>query len=284
MPRAPSIGLTVAASRLISSPTFSLQRNAGAVAKLLQCLLHGVVDKNVGAAVAQQRERDFRAAAVGRNRKQQRSALHERLKLVPAFCERRVVAAVGAIHQRRACRRRRIVGVEHRFRGKVAGVKKTVADGEAQPDAARRVTVAAGLDRDAEHVAAAADRQRPTGDAVGQRAQNDLGGIDRRIAEFRQQRQPADMVPVAVAEHQRVDRADIVDVRQQPRRRALAEIEHQPFACHFEQEAGRPLGADAGDQVQQSGFWAHRIRPIFQCSMGGGEQLTMAGRVLNQPL
>ena len=106
---------------------------------------------------------------------------------------------------------------------------------------------------------------------LGSRAQNDLGGIDRRIAEFRQQRQAADMVPVAVAEHQRVDRADVIDFGQQPRRRAFAEIEHQPLAGRFEQEAGRPLGADAGDQVQQSGFGVHRIRPIFQCSMGGGE-------------
>jgi hypothetical protein len=133
------------------------------------------------------------------------------------------------------------------------------------------VTVAAGLDRDVEHIAAAANRQRPPGGTFGQRAQNDLGRIDRGIAKFRPERQPADMVPVAVAKHQRIDRADVVDLRVQSRRRALAEIEHQPFAARFEQEAGRALGADAGDQAQQSGFWAHRIRPIFQCSMGGGE-------------
>ena len=57
-------------------------------------------------------ERDFRAAAVGRHRQQQRSALHERRKLAPAFGERLVVTAVGAIHQRGAGSRRRIVGVE----------------------------------------------------------------------------------------------------------------------------------------------------------------------------
>ena len=62
-----------------------------------------------------------------------------------------------------------------------------------------------------------------------------------------------------------------VDVRHRSGRRSFAEIEHQPLAGRLKEEAGRALGADAGDQVQQSGFWAHRIRPIFQCSMGGGE-------------
>ena len=157
MPRAPSIGLTVAASCLVTG--IVAQRNPVAVGKLVQRPLHGVVDENVGAAVAQQFERDFRAAAIGRNRKEQRSALHERRQLAPAFGERRVVAAVGAIHQCRCCRRRRIVGVKHRFRRKVAGVEQAIADSEAQPDAARRVAVAAGLDRDAEHIATAANRQ-----------------------------------------------------------------------------------------------------------------------------
>ena len=185
--------------------------------------------------------------------------------------ERRVVAAVGAIHQHRARRRRRIVGVKHQFRRKVAGVEQAVADGEAQPDAARRVAVAAGLDRDAEHLAAAANRQRPPGDAIGQSRADDFGGIDRRIAEFRQQRQPADMVLVAVAEHQRVDRANIVDLGQQPRRRALAEIEHQPLARRFDAGSRPAPWRRRRRSRPQSGFWAHRIRPIFQCAMGGGE-------------
>ena len=49
------------------------------------------------------------------------------------------------------------------------------------------MAVAAGLDRDAENVGLAADRQLPRRDAIGQAARDDLGGIDRRIAEFRQQ-------------------------------------------------------------------------------------------------
>jgi len=43
--------------------------NAGAVAKLLQRLLHGVIDEMSVRAVAQQRHAIFRAAAIGRNRK-----------------------------------------------------------------------------------------------------------------------------------------------------------------------------------------------------------------------
>jgi len=57
-----------------------------------------------------------------------------------------------------------------------------------QPDAARRVAVAAGYNGNAKHIGCAAKRQHPRFDALGQSARDDVGGIDRRIAEFWQQR------------------------------------------------------------------------------------------------
>ena len=111
------------------------------------------------------------------------------------------------------------------------------------------MAVAARLHRDAQHFGAATDGQRPHGN-VSQSARDDVSGVDRRIAKLRQQRQAADMVLVAVAQHQRVDVADVVDVRQQTRRRSFAEVEHEALAVHFDQETGRPLHADARNDPQ----------------------------------
>ena len=75
-----------------------------------------------------------------------------------------------------------------------------------------------------------------------------MGSRATRDAFRLEQRKAADVVLVAMAEHQCVDRADSVDFRKQAGRRAFAEIEHQPLAGGFEEKAGRPLGADAGNQ------------------------------------
>ena len=172
-------------------------------------------------------------------------------KAVPAFRERFLVIGIGAIDQRgRRFQSRRVVGIERGFRRIIAGVKKAVADAEVQPDTARRVPVAAGGNGDAEHVGLAGDRQRPRGNGLGQTARDDLGRIDRRMAECRQERQAADMVFVAVAQNQRIDRADSGDVRQRARRRPFAEVEHEPLAGRFQKETGRPLFADARYQPQ----------------------------------
>ena len=138
--------------------------------------------------------------------------------------------------------------------------------------------VAAGGNGDAEHVGLAGDRQRPRGNGLGQTARDDLGRIDRRMAERRQERQAADMVAVTVAQNQRIDRADSGDVRQRARRRPFAEVEHEPLAGRFQKETGRPLFADARYQPQAARTHVHSIRLSTRCPT-----LTTASRVLNQP-
>ncbi len=121
-----------------------------------------------------------------------------------------------------------------------------------EPDAARRVAVAAGRHRDAEHLGFPADRQFLHGDALRQSAGDDLGGVDRRIADFPEQRQAADVVLVAVAQNHRIDAADAVEVGEAAGRRTFAEIEEEAFALGFEQERGRAFPADAGNEPQRS--------------------------------
>src|ERR1700691_888291 len=67
------------------------------------------------------------------------------------------------------------------------------------------------------------------------------------------------MVLVAVAEHQRVDGSDAIDIRKQPRRWTLAEVQHHALASGFEQETSRAFGADAGDKPQRSRSSAHGL-------------------------
>ena len=72
------------------------------------------------------------------------------------------------------------------------------------------------------------------------------------------------MVLVAMAEDQRIDRPHGIDIGQKPGRRPFAEVEHQPPAAGLKQEAGRALGADAGDQPQCGRSMAHRtVHPHF---------------------
>ena len=54
-------------------------------AEPLQRLANGIVDKNLAAAVAHQLQRDFRTAAVGRHRQQQRAAIEVRRKRRPSI-------------------------------------------------------------------------------------------------------------------------------------------------------------------------------------------------------
>ena len=78
------------------------------------------------------------------------------------------------------------------------------------------MAVAAGLDPDAEHLALAADRQRMDRAAGWQLLRRDLGREDRRVPDLREEREPADMVLVAVAEHQRIDAADVIEIGHSP--------------------------------------------------------------------
>ena len=106
------------------------------------------------------------------------------------------------------------------------------------------MAVAPGLDRNAEHVGCAADRQWTSGNGLGQSPRDRFGGIDRRIAEFRQEGETADMVLVAVAQDDRVHRREPRDVRELAGRRPFANIEQKPLAAGFEEETGWPLAAD----------------------------------------
>jgi len=124
------------------------------------------------------------------------------------------------------------------------------------------MAVAAGENLDARNFTQTAHRQRPDVEPLGQIAADDGGSVDRRIAEPLQKREPADMVLVAVAEHQRIERTKVVDIGQKPRRRTLAEVKHDAFAARFEHKAGWALGADARNQPQRAGFCAHEGLPL----------------------
>ena len=143
--------------------------------------------QNIAAAVAEKCQRDFRAAAVGRHRQQQRSALRERRELAPACGDRLLITAVGAIQKRGRCRRcRRIVGVERsippKYRRCRASRRRWRSAARCRPAHGR----CGRSRRRCRAISAAADRQRPHVGAFGQCARNDLGRIDRRIAELRQ--------------------------------------------------------------------------------------------------
>ena len=58
------------------------------------------------------------------------------------------------------------------------------------------------------------------------------------------------MVLVAVAEDERIERAQTIDIGQKTRRRTFAKIEHEALAARLDQEARRALGADAGNEPQ----------------------------------
>jgi hypothetical protein len=59
------------------------------------------------------------------------------------------------------------------------------------------------------------------------------------------------MVAMAVAQNHRIDAADAGHVRQSAGRRTFAEVEQKPPAACFDQEAGRALLADAGNEPQR---------------------------------
>src|SRR5579864_4284383 len=89
------------------------------------------------------------------------------------------------------------------------------------------------------------------------------------------------MILMAVAEDQRVDRADAVDRGQGARRRTFAEVEHKPLAGNLEKEARGPLGANTGNQPQMVGSWVHPSRSV--AGQAGPATLTSAPRLPNQP-
>ena len=165
---------------------------------------------------------------------------------------------------------RRVVGIESGLRRIVAGIKKPVPDTEMKPNAARRVAIASGFERNAEHLGRAADWQRARLDFTGQALRHDLGGIDRRIAELGEERKTADVILVAVAEDQRVGRRCQSDFGQAARRRTFAEIEHEALALRLDGKAGRPLFADPGHKPQRWPMPVHvRLNSRFNsCSFG----------------
>ena len=65
------------------------------------------------------------------------------------------------------------------------------------------------------------------------------------------------MVSVPVAQDQRVHPADPGQVGQKAWRRPFAEVEHEPPAARFEEEAGRALGTDAGNEPQRARTRVH---------------------------
>ena len=107
--------------------------------------------------------------------------------------------------------------------------------------------VAAGLDAHAHDIGDAADWQRPRRDLSRHSAGHHLCGVDRRVADFRQQRQSAGVILVAVADDQGIDRPHVVDLREEARLRPIAEVEQEPPAAALDEETGRAFAAEAGD-------------------------------------
>jgi hypothetical protein len=56
------------------------------------------------------------------------------------------------------------------------------------------------------------------------------------------------MILVAMGHNDRVDRPKIIDLWYAPRRGTLAKVEEQPRFAGFEQETGRCLAADPGNE------------------------------------
>ena len=135
-----------------------------------------------------------------------------------------------------------------------------------EPDAARRMAVASGLNRNAKHLAHPLDGQCACGETLGQSAGDDFGSVNRWITELCQKRQPADMVLMAVAEDQRVCWRDCGHIGQASRRRALAEVKHKAFAPGFDRKARRTLFADAGNESQQ---WPILVHYFFNSNSFG---------------
>ena len=79
------------------------------------------------------------------------------------------------------------------------------------------------------------------------------------------------MVSVPVAQDQRVDMADPGHAGQKPRRRPFAEIEHEPLAAGFDEEAGRPLCANARYQPQSGGAFIHYVSIPYSRAAGRGK-------------
>jgi hypothetical protein len=77
------------------------------------------------------------------------------------------------------------------------------------------MTVAAGRHFDSQHFARAADRQRSHRQTLRQSARHDFGRVNGRVTKFCEQRQATDVILVAVAEHERVEWANSVDIRQE---------------------------------------------------------------------
>ena len=111
------------------------------------------------------------------------------------------------------------------------------------------MTVAAGGHVDAEHLAGAANRQRPHDQIFRQSARHNFGGVNWRVTKFVEERQAADVILVTVAEHERVKRPHIFDVGQEARRWAFTEVEHESLASRLDDKAGGAFGADAGNKL-----------------------------------
>ncbi len=184
------------------------------------------------------------------------------------------IVGIGAVDQRgrRRCARR-IVGIERRFRRSNRRYRESR---RRRRNAARRRPAHGRCGRSSTAMpstsAIAADRQRPHGDRLRQAARDDLGGVDRRIAELRQQRQAADMVPVAVAEDERVDPADgRPGPATAPGGGPSPRSSRSRLPASLEQEAGRPLPADAGYEPQRTGAFIHYVSSPYTGMPKAGE-------------
>ena len=132
----------------------------------------------------------------------------------------------------------------------VPHIEKPVPDREPQPDAAGRMTVDAGLDLDAEHLRAPADRNPLRRDAARQPRRDRLGGEHRRHPDPLAQPQRAGMVVVAVAQDDGIDPPDLGDVGQPAGLGSGAAIEQETPRIGLDHERGRLLGAETRYRVQ----------------------------------
>jgi hypothetical protein len=124
------------------------------------------------------------------------------------------------------------------------------------------MTVAARGHFDADHLSVAADWQRPQRETLRQSARHDFGRVNQRVTKFPEQRQTADVILVAVTEHERINRTKAIDIGQEAWRRTFADVEHQPLTGRFDHKAGRTFAADAGDEAQCVWPCAHWHSPF----------------------